>query len=481
MGRPVQDVRIFQVQDRRRDPRIKKPWVVRRRVDGKQTSTSFATRALADRYRSRLLLALEAGERFDRQTGEPVSWLPGPGDIQLHAWVRRWISDQWHEWAPRTRHSALEAMSRFVPLVRGPDAPAPPDDLRAYLVTALRPGAYVDPEHPHEQWLRQWSMALSDLNRDLLGGVDKELGMKLDGSGPLAPSTAGRYRKSCRSCIRRAVELERIPSDPWPPRPKGTSRRKVNRQRRAVDVRRLPAPPTMARAIKRIRSHQPGSQIYQLMTAVAYYGGLRPSEVVMLRPRALVLPESGWGRIEVVEADVDYDESGEPKEGDRSVPIPPVLVAMLRAWITERKLGPDDLLFRTRNDRRPAPSNWTRALKRAFEAIGHAPISPPESWHLDWERMTRPGNLDAQFALFSDYANHVARFDELAEYHQDHQPSALVLWGRRDPYFDVDEVLAYHRVLERMEAHIYDGGHLLLETHAAECADLMRTFVLDNA
>lgn len=96
----------------------------------------------------------------------------------------------------------------------------------------------------------------------------------------------------------------------------------------------------------------------------------------MLRPRALVLPESGWGRIEVVEADVDYDESGEPKEGDRSVPIPPVLVAMLRAWITERKLAPDDLLFRTRNDRRPAPSNWTRALKRAFEAIGHAPISP---------------------------------------------------------------------------------------------------------
>jgi pimeloyl-ACP methyl ester carboxylesterase len=108
-------------------------------------------------------------------------------------------------------------------------------------------------------------------------------------------------------------------------------------------------------------------------------------------------------------------------------------------------------------------------------------LHPPESWHLDWERMTRPGNLDAQFALFSDYASHVARFDELAKYHQAHQPPALVLWGRRDPYFDVDEVLAYHRALERVDAHIYDGGHLLLETHAAECAELMRAFVLDNA
>jgi pimeloyl-ACP methyl ester carboxylesterase len=94
--------------------------------------------------------------------------------------------------------------------------------------------------------------------------------------------------------------------------------------------------------------------------------------------------------------------------------------------------------------------------------------------------MSRPGNLDAQFALFTDYANHVARFDELAEYHQAHQPPTLVLWGRHDPYFDVDEVLAYHRSLERVEAHIYDGAHLLLETHAAECAELMRAFVLDN-
>lgn len=107
-------------------------------------------------------------------------------------------------------------------------------------------------------------------------------------------------------------------------------------------------------------------------------------------------------------------------------------------------------------------------------------LHAPESWHVDWQRMTRPGNLDAQFAVFSDYANHVARFDEIARYHRDHQPPALVLWGRHDPYFDINEVLAYHRALERVDAHILDGGHLLLETHAAECAELMRAFVLDN-
>jgi pimeloyl-ACP methyl ester carboxylesterase len=108
-------------------------------------------------------------------------------------------------------------------------------------------------------------------------------------------------------------------------------------------------------------------------------------------------------------------------------------------------------------------------------------LHPPESWHFDWERMRRPGTVEAQFALFSDYASHVARFDELAEYHQAHQPPALVLWGRHDTYFDIDEVLAYHRALKRVDAHIYDGGHMLLETHAAECAELMRAFVRDHA
>jgi hypothetical protein len=67
-------------------------------------------------------------------------------------------------------------------------------------------------------------------------------------------------------------------------------------------------------------------------------------------------------------------------------------------------------------------------------------------------------------------------------------PDWLNFAGTRDQYLaGLPEHLRalhppeYHRALERMDAHIYDGGHLLLETHAAECAELMRTFVLDNA
>jgi integrase len=99
----------------------------------------------------------------------------------------------------------------------------------------------------------------------------------------------------------------------------------------AVDVRVLPSPEKMVAIMDAIPSHQPGSRMYQAMTAVAYYAGLRPSEVVMLRPRALHLSATGWGSVEVVEADIDYDEPGEPKTDDRTVPIPPRLVELLRS------------------------------------------------------------------------------------------------------------------------------------------------------
>ncbi|MFC0626383.1 alpha/beta fold hydrolase [Kribbella deserti] len=106
-------------------------------------------------------------------------------------------------------------------------------------------------------------------------------------------------------------------------------------------------------------------------------------------------------------------------------------------------------------------------------------LQPPESWHLDWGRLSRPGNIDLQFQLFYDYRNHVARFADIAAYHQEHQPPCLLLWGRHDPFFDIAEVLAYHRDMAALDAHIYDGGHMLLETHAAEVADLLVTFVND--
>ena len=52
-----------------------------------------------------------------------------------------------------------------------------------------------------------------------------------------------------------------------------------------------------------------------------------------------------------------------------------------------------------------------------------------------------------------------------------------MIWGRHDAFFDIAETLSWMQDLPRMEAHIFDGGHFLLETHAAPAEALMAEFI----
>lgn len=360
---------MWELQDRRDRAGVTRPWVVRWKIDGSERSRAYATRSEADHVRSRLLTAHRDGELFDVGSGWPVSWLERVDERRLCEWVREWLAEQWPEWQPRTRRSAVEALSRFVPLVHLDGARPAPRDARVYLVDALVPDAVVDEGHPVERWMARWSPRLSELDREMLARAERALGVGIR-TQRLAPSVSARYRKVAHSVVVRAVDLGLLESDPWPPPSRGRSSRKATRVRRSVDVRVLPSPSTMAAVLDAIPTHQPGSRVYAVMTAVAYYAGLRPSEVVMLRRQSLTLPAEGWGRIDVTEAEIDWDEPGEPKTGARSVPIPPVLVERLRDWVDTHGLVGAALLFRTRNDRRPTPSNWSRALRRACRTVG---------------------------------------------------------------------------------------------------------------
>jgi pimeloyl-ACP methyl ester carboxylesterase len=102
---------------------------------------------------------------------------------------------------------------------------------------------------------------------------------------------------------------------------------------------------------------------------------------------------------------------------------------------------------------------------------------PPESWEEDWRVMQLPGRLDTQRALIADYGNYVERFDAIAQYLAREQPPALMLWGRHDSFFDLRETLSWMQSLPRMESHVFDAGHFLLETHAAEVTSLMLDFI----
>lgn len=103
-----------------------------------------------------------------------------------------------------------------------------------------------------------------------------------------------------------------------------------------------------------------------------------------------------------------------------------------------------------------------------------------ESWEEDWRVMQLPNRMEMQRALIADYGTYVARFDAIAEYLARWQPPALMIWGRHDAFFDLAETLSWMQALPRMEAHILDGGHFVLETHATEAAKLMIDFIERN-
>ena len=105
----------------------------------------------------------------------------------------------------------------------------------------------------------------------------------------------------------------------------------------------------------------------------------------------------------------------------------------------------------------------------------HQNISP-ESWIVDWERMSRRRNLNMQFKLNCTYPTNFKMFPAFQEYFRKYQPPALVIWGKYDVYFEVAEAYCYKRDLPKVKTHILEGGHMVLETNFEEVLHTIRDF-----
>lgn len=101
----------------------------------------------------------------------------------------------------------------------------------------------------------------------------------------------------------------------------------------------------------------------------------------------------------------------------------------------------------------------------------------PELWLLDWHFLSRPGNIEMQMILNTDYKSNMEMYPVFQEYFRKHQPPALVIWGKYDVFFDVKEAKCYKRDLPDAKIHIVDGGHMALETNFKEVATLITTFL----
>jgi pimeloyl-ACP methyl ester carboxylesterase len=101
----------------------------------------------------------------------------------------------------------------------------------------------------------------------------------------------------------------------------------------------------------------------------------------------------------------------------------------------------------------------------------------PDNWNLDFMKISRPGQHEVQLALFYDYQNNLKHYPEWQKYFRDHQPPALIVWGKNDAFFPVPGAEAYKRDLKNVDFNILDTGHFALEEDASFILEKMRRFM----
>ncbi|HTI61723.1 alpha/beta hydrolase [Mucilaginibacter sp.] len=105
----------------------------------------------------------------------------------------------------------------------------------------------------------------------------------------------------------------------------------------------------------------------------------------------------------------------------------------------------------------------------------------PETYLTDFYYVQRPGNADIQATLFYDYHNNLTQYQVWQRYFKEHQPPALIVWGKNDPIFTAPGANAYRQDLPGAEIHLLNGGHFALVEYHREIAAYIISFLQKKA
>lgn len=395
------NVRIWAIQQRPgRSPRVR--WI----VDDRQPpfGEPFASMALADSFRSELITAQRKGEAFDTETGLPMSMLrkrQQDSELSFLDHAREFTAREWPNASAKNRSSILETLTRVVP-VAVKDLPGRPDAavLRRALAKDLNPGKHAaalgEAEAKAIAWLEKASRTVRALeDASVTCDVLDALAINLDGQAAAAQYFS-RRRRVLHKVLGYAVRKGRLEKNPvgkdnlpegWSPPPPGDE---------TVDPRSVGSPALVSDMLEACNYIGPrqGPRMVAFY-ACMFYAMMRPSEVSALTLPGCHLPASGWGYLVFADATPDagraYTDNGEVHEhrglkgrnrgrpdngrqarrATRKVPIPPVLVYILRQHIDYFGVGPGKRLFHSelRNGQYlPLPRSMvSRAWKKVRE------------------------------------------------------------------------------------------------------------------
>ncbi|KAA2252170.1 tyrosine-type recombinase/integrase [Solihabitans fulvus] len=216
------------------------------------------------------------------------------------------------------------------------------------------------------------------------------LAAKLDGKAAAA-SVYQRKRAVLFNLLSYAVERELIPDNPL-----NRVKRKAAKVVDQVDPRVVANPHQVAELLTAVsyvgsRNKDRGAHLAAFF-ATGYYSAARPAEGLGLREDDCTLPAEGWGSLALGEsrpaAGKRWTDSGEVHDRRglkhrgakevRIVPIPPVLVAMLRDHLDRYGSGPDGRLFRSQSGGVVSSSTYYRVWDDARQyALTPAQVASP--------------------------------------------------------------------------------------------------------
>ncbi|WP_406189395.1 site-specific integrase [Streptomyces anulatus] len=362
------DVKIWGIRKR---PDRAAAYQLRWRVGAQPFSKSYKLKAQADGRRSELLTALRNREQFDTETGLPASEALAAQSPTWYAHAREYVAMKWPNASAKHRASIADALATVTPRLVKDNRGAPaPRVLRAALYSwafrlvldqdgelVARIEAEEAPEHIVAAlvWIGRKSVDISALNTPAVARSALDaLARKMDGTAA-ADNTVNRKVPVFSNCLRYAVELERLPSLPlakvdWTP-PETDDE---------IDFRYVPGPALARKLIDAVGAQGDRGRHLKAFFGCIYYAATRPGEAVTLRASDFTLPEEGWGQVVLwsssarvgsgwTDSGESYDSRGLKKRARRAtreVPIPPVLVRLIRFHIDEFGTTEDGRLFR---------------------------------------------------------------------------------------------------------------------------------------
>ncbi|MFF0482709.1 tyrosine-type recombinase/integrase [Streptomyces sp. NPDC004435] len=357
------DVRIWKVRTKRRQG--KDTFEVRWGVAGRPFSRSRATQGLADKLRARLLMAQEAGEQFDTESGLPGSMEEQPQGPTWYEFALSYMGRRWPMASPNYRDEINESLTAVTKAIL-PKTSGRPADMA--LQRALRDWAFVlpgpnDREIPADSravlnWVAENSPPLSALDdRKLVHTVLDALKLKLDGT-QASTEFAKRKRKGFVAALNYATEIGEFAENPV-----GQVKETVSKKVVEVDPRVVANPRQAANLIDATSyvgsfGRARGRRLVGMFGAM-YYAGIRPAEAVGLALPDCYLPKEGWGSATLhrtrptvgkkwTKTGEVHDDRGlknRAPEDVRVVPLPPVLVWMLLDGIETFGVADDGRLF----------------------------------------------------------------------------------------------------------------------------------------